>query len=151
MLLSKIFTQPEPVFQPVVVSPATPPPASAVDNTQPFQPQSTDHSPATNQLVTVHQQPAHRPKTDNRPSTTGQHQQPTNPRPTLHQQPTHRPKSDNQPSTAQHPRTDPVDVQQTPETDMDTGSDSEDCVVHEIPTGQTEEGELLYLDLCNRH
>ena len=36
MLLPKAFKQPEPVFQPVVVSPAKPPQAGAVDNTQAF-------------------------------------------------------------------------------------------------------------------
>ena len=36
MLLSQSFNQPEPVFQPVVVSPAKPPPAGDVDNTQSF-------------------------------------------------------------------------------------------------------------------
>ena len=41
-LLSKTFTQPDSVFQPVVVSPAKPPPAGAVDITQPFyEPQLT--------------------------------------------------------------------------------------------------------------
>ena len=34
MLLSKSFNQPEPMFQPVIISPAKPPPVSAVDNTQ---------------------------------------------------------------------------------------------------------------------
>ena len=36
MLLSKTLTQSEPVFQSVVISPAKPQPADAVDNTQPF-------------------------------------------------------------------------------------------------------------------
>ena len=59
MLLSKTFNQPQPVFEPVV-SPAKPPPANAVDNTQPFlEPKLTDR------LVTLHQQPALRPKSDN--------------------------------------------------------------------------------------
>ena len=48
MLLFKSFIQPEPVFQPVVVSPAKPPPASAVDNTQPFfEPQLADRPSTT--------------------------------------------------------------------------------------------------------
>ena len=47
--MSKAFNQPEPVVQPVVVSPAKPPPASAVDNTQQFfEPQPTDRPPLTN-------------------------------------------------------------------------------------------------------
>ena len=40
-----------------------------------------------------------------------------------------------------------MDVQQTPETDIDTSSDSDSYyVVHELPTGQAEEGELSDLD-----
>ena len=50
MLLSTAFQQPEPVFQPVVVSPAKPPPVCAVDNIQPFfQPQTDHRSTATDQ------------------------------------------------------------------------------------------------------
>ena len=41
------------------------------------------------------------------------------------------------------PSTASVDVQQTPERDMDTGSDS---VVLDLPTDQAEEVELSYLD-----
>ena len=90
--LSKTFTQPKPVFQPVVVSPAKPPPAGAVDNSQPFfQPQLTDlpttNQQLTNTLTTLQQQPAHWPKSDNRPSTTTTHQPPTNQPATLQQQP----------------------------------------------------------------
>ena len=36
MLLSRSFNQPELVFQPVVISPAKPPPASVIDNTELF-------------------------------------------------------------------------------------------------------------------
>ena len=40
-----------------------------------------------------------------------------------------------------------MDVKQTPETDMDTSTDSDsDSVVYELPTGQAEEGELSDLD-----
>ena len=92
MLLSRAFQQPEPVFQAVVVSPAKPPPASAVDNNQPFfqaQPtnQLTTIQPTSSQ-ATLHQQPAHQPKSDNWPSTTTTHQQLTNQPATLQQQPT---------------------------------------------------------------
>ena len=73
----------------------------------------------------------------------------------LQQQPDHQPKTDIRPRTTENSRADqvtsfasstsPVDVWQTPETDMDTSSDS-DSVVHEVPTGQAEEGELSHLD-----
>ena len=44
------------------------------------------------------------------------------------------------------PSTSTEDVQQTPETVMDTSSDSDsDSIVHELPMGQKEEGELLDL------
>ena len=67
MLLSETFNHPEAVFQPVVVSPPKLPPASAVDNTQPFfEPQLTD------QPATLHQKPAHWPKSDNQPVPTNQ-------------------------------------------------------------------------------
>ena len=36
MLLSKMLSQPEPSFQPVKITPVKPPPAGAVDNTEPF-------------------------------------------------------------------------------------------------------------------
>ena len=36
MLLSKTLSQPEPSFQPVKITPVKPPPAGAVDNTEPF-------------------------------------------------------------------------------------------------------------------
>ena len=64
-------------------------------------------------------------------------------------------KSDNRPSTTDQAHTgqvikfvlstSTVNVQQTPESDMDTSSDS-DSAVHELPTGQAEEGKLLDLD-----
>ena len=68
MLLSMNFTQSEPVFQSVVVSPTKSPPAGAVDNNQPFF-QPHNDQPTTNQQkltslpATFHQQPAHQPET----------------------------------------------------------------------------------------
>ena len=52
MLLSKTFTQSDPVFQSVVGSTTNPPPARIVDNNQPFFNPQTDHqSTGTNQLT----------------------------------------------------------------------------------------------------
>ena len=75
MLLSRKFTQREPVFQPVVVSPAKPPLTGAVDNNQPFFQHQLTVLPTTTQQqtdppATLHQQPANRTKSDNQPSTT---------------------------------------------------------------------------------
>ena len=83
--------------------------------------------------LALHQQPAYRPKSDNLRSTTIAHQQLTNPPATLHQQPAHRPKTDNWPSgtnqlTKLASSTASVEVQQTPETDVDTSSDSDSRV-----------------------
>ena len=103
MLLSRAFQQPEPVFQVVVVCPAKPPPASAVDNTEPFfQPQTdqptTNQQEPTKQPATLPQQPAHRPKSGKQPTTASTHHPPTNQLATHHRQPFHRPKTDNRPS-----------------------------------------------------
>ena len=111
MLLSKTLSQPEPVFSSVAVSPAQTPPVGAVDNNQPFfQPQNnqptTNQQKPTNSLATDQQQPAHRPKTDNRPRSTDQHLQLTNPPATRSQQPAHRPKSGNRPTGQHSPTTD---------------------------------------------
>ena len=64
MLLSKTFNPLELVFKPTLVAPAKPPPAGAVDNTQPFfQPQTdqptTNQQEPTNSPSMVQQQPAH--------------------------------------------------------------------------------------------
>ena len=118
MLLSKSFNQPEPVFQSVVVSPAKPPPAGAVDNTQPFfEPQPTDRPTTT-----------HRAKSDNRPVVTDQ--------PTTDQ------------VSKQASSTSTVEVNQPgSDSDMDASSDSDsDSVVPPHFTGQAEEGELSDLD-----
>ena len=147
-------------FQPVV-SPAKPSPAGAVENAQLFVEPQTNYRPSTtrqqltNSRAKLQEQPAHWPKSNNRPSTNTTRQQPTNQPATLPRQPTHRPKTDNRPFTTDHshpdqvtrfsPSTSPVEVQQTPETDIDNSSVS-DFVVHELPTGQTEEGELSDLD-----
>ena len=142
------------MFQPVVVSPVKPPPASAVDNNRPFFQPQTDQ-PATIQQeptrspASVLQQPAHRHKSDNQPTTASSHQPPTNQPVNHHQQPFHRPKTDNRPSarfthkqptnqpatlhqqsetdnTSFAPSTSAVKVQQTPETDIDTIDTSSD-------------------------
>ena len=109
---------------------AKPLPAGAFDNSRPFfEPQPTNHhSPATNHPpATLHEQPIHRLS-----STTTQKQL-TDQVATLQQQPAHQLYSDNRPCTTDRLRTDqvtkfapsasPVDVQQTPEIDMDTSSD----------------------------
>ena len=69
----------------------------------------------------------------------------------------HLSKTDNRLSITDQPCTDqftsfapstlPVEVQQTPETDMNTSSDSDaDSVVHELPTGQQEKDEVSVTD-----
>ena len=126
MLLSKSFNQP------VVISPAKPPPASAVDYTQPFfEPQPTErppHQQLTNRQATLHQQPAHQPKSDNRPVVTDQ------------------PATDQ--VSKQAPTTSAVAVtQQGSDSDMETSSDSDsDSVVRPHFTGQAEECGLSDLD-----
>ena len=163
MLLSKTFNPPEPVFKSIVVVPAKFPPAGAVDNTQPFfQLQHTDQP--TSLPATVYQQSSHQHKTNNRPSTTNlrlltisslltrldnrptatiTHQSSANQPATLHQQPVHRPKTDIRPSCTDRTST---EVQLASDSDVDISSDS-DSVVHELPTGQAEEGELSDPDL----
>ena len=169
MLLSKTFNPPEPMFKPTVVVPAQPPPAGAVDNAQPFfQPQHTNQptsSPATvsqqpshwtktdnrssatdlpqqptNLPATQSQHPAHRSKYDNLPTIASTHQPLTNQPATLHQQPSHRPKTDTWPSSTDQTT---KEVQLALDSDMDISSDS---VIHELSTGQAEEGELSDLD-----
>ena len=85
-----------------MVGPSTnPPPAGTVDNNQPqINQPSTNQQELTNSPATVHQQPANRSKTYNRPRSTDQHLQPTIPPITHSQQPAHWPKSDNRPTTA---------------------------------------------------
>ena len=58
---------------------------------------------------------------------------------TLYQQPSQRPKTDN---SGYDLSTSPVQVQQSPETDIDTSSDSDnDFVTQELPTGLFEGSE----------
>ena len=97
---------------------------------------ASTHQPLANQPATRQQQPSHDPKSENRPSASFTHQQPA----TLHQQPSHWPKTDN---SGFDPSTLSVQVQQSPETDMDTCSDLDnDSVMQELTTGHYEDGEL---------
>ena len=123
-----------PIHQPVTQQPAHWPKSDNWPTT------ASTHQPPASQLATYHQQPSHWPKTDNRPNASFTHQQPTNQPATLNHQPSHRPKTDN---SGFDPSTSPVQVQQSPETDMDTSSDwDNDSVTQELPTGQYEEGEV---------
>ena len=136
MLLSKTFNQPDPVFQSVVGPTAKHPPASAVDNNQPFFKSQTDP------LTTSQQEPT---------NSTDQYLQPTIPPATHSQQPDTEPAT-TPPQPSHWPKTDksgfdhstsPVQVQQSPETDMDTDSDlDKNSVVQELTTGHYEDGEL---------
>ena len=59
MPLSKSFSQPEPLFQPVKITPVKPPPAGAVDNTEPFfaPTRSTDQPTSSQQQASDRPQP----------------------------------------------------------------------------------------------
>ena len=81
MLLSKTFSQPEPSFQPMKITPVKPPPAGAVDNTEPF----FALVKATDRPTSLQPAPAPLASTD-RPSST--EQAPTDPA-TKNQQPLH--------------------------------------------------------------
>ena len=77
----------------------------------------------TSSTATAHQQPAHQPKSDNRPSTATSHQQQTN-QPANLQQPTHRPKTDKWPSatfTHQQLTSQPATLHQQPSHRPETG------------------------------
>ena len=68
LFLSKSFTQPVPTFQSVKVTPVKPPPAGALDSSEPF----FAPTKPTDQPISSQQQPTVQPQPVNRPSTTGQ-------------------------------------------------------------------------------
>ena len=71
MLLSKSLSQSEPSFQPVKITPVKPPPAGAVDNTEPFfaLTRSTDRPTSAQQQASDQPQQVDRPFSTNQPST----------------------------------------------------------------------------------
>ena len=117
MLLSKSISQPAPVFQSVKVTPVKPPPAGALDTSEPFfaPTRPTDLPPAV-QHASLRPHPVDRPLTTHQP-VTGPVDNP--PASTSGVEPTHRPS----------------------DSDMDTVSDS-DSESLPVRLSKTEEGEL---------
>ena len=71
MVFSKSLSQPAPSFQPVKVTPVKPPPAGALDNTEPFfaPTRPTDLLASSQHQASDHPQPVDRPSATDQPAT----------------------------------------------------------------------------------
>ena len=71
LFFSKSLTQPAPTFQSVKITPAKPPPAGALDNSEPFfaLARSTDQPASSQQKTSDKPQPVNRPSTTDQPTT----------------------------------------------------------------------------------